>query len=52
VKLYAWITEIIGIHALFGAFLMGVVMPEQNEFKEKLTGKLGRAAFAPLIRSS
>jgi Kef-type K+ transport system membrane component KefB len=38
--LSAWITEMIGIHALFGAFLMGVVMPEQNEFKEKLTARI------------
>jgi len=38
--LSAWITEMIGIHALFGAFLMDVVMPEQNEFKEKLTARI------------
>ncbi len=38
--LSAWVTELIGIHALFGAFLMGVVMPEQNAFKEKLTARI------------
>jgi Kef-type K+ transport system membrane component KefB len=38
--LSAWITEVIGIQALFGAFLMGVVMPEHNEFKEKLTARI------------
>ena len=27
-------TELIGIHALFGAFLAGVVMPEKKEFRE------------------
>lgn len=37
--LSAWITEIIGIHALFGAFLMGVVMPEQDQLKEKLAAR-------------
>jgi K+:H+ antiporter len=29
-------TEIIGIHALFGAFLAGVVMPPQGEFRHRL----------------
>jgi Kef-type K+ transport system membrane component KefB len=36
----AWITELIGIHALFGAFLAGVIMPSATSvrsfFKEKL----------------
>jgi Kef-type K+ transport system membrane component KefB len=30
-------TETIGIHAIFGAFLAGVIMPEGNAFKAKLT---------------
>lgn len=38
--LSAWTTEMIGIQALFGAFLMGVVMPEHNGFKEKLTARI------------
>ena len=38
--LSAWITEMIGIHALFGAFLMGIAMPEHNGFKEKLTARI------------
>jgi len=29
-------TEMIGIHALFGAFLAGVIMPEISGFREKL----------------
>ncbi|MES2568895.1 MAG: cation:proton antiporter [Verrucomicrobiota bacterium] len=29
-------TEIIGIHALFGAFLAGAIMPEQSGFRQKL----------------
>jgi Kef-type K+ transport system membrane component KefB len=33
-------TEIIGIHALFGAFLSGVVMPRQKHFREYLTVRL------------
>lgn len=36
----AWITEMIGIHALFGAFLMGVVMPDRNGFKEKVIARI------------
>jgi Kef-type K+ transport system membrane component KefB len=33
-------TELIGIHALFGAFLAGVVMPRQNRFRAYLTERL------------
>ena len=29
-------TEVIGIHALFGAFLAGAIMPETNGFRHKL----------------
>jgi Kef-type K+ transport system membrane component KefB len=29
-------TELIGIHALFGAFLAGAIMPEANGFRQKL----------------
>ena len=34
------ITEQLGIHALFGAFLMGVLMPKQADFVHALTEKL------------
>jgi len=33
-------TDQIGIHAIFGAFLFGAVMPHRAEFVEELTGKL------------
>ena len=36
----AWITEVIGIHALFGAFLLGAIMPKGNAFVRTLTEKL------------
>ncbi|MFL6196557.1 MAG: cation:proton antiporter [Thermoanaerobaculia bacterium] len=36
----AWITELIGIHALFGAFLAGVVAPPQREFRAALRERL------------
>lgn len=35
----AWLAEVIGIHALFGAFLAGVIMPATN-IKQLLTDKL------------
>lgn len=36
----AWLTERIGIHALFGAFLMGAVMPKDPGFVRGLSEKL------------
>lgn len=36
----AYIAEIIGIHALFGAFMAGVVMPHSVRFKTALTEKV------------
>ena len=36
----AWLAEIIGIHALFGAFIAGVIMPQNTLFKETLTNKV------------
>jgi len=36
----AWATEALGVHALFGAFLAGVVMPKGEGFVHALTGKL------------
>lgn len=38
--LSAYFAEIIGIHALFGAFLAGVIMPQNLHLKESLTDKL------------
>jgi len=36
----AFATEMIGIHALFGAFLMGAIMPKGSRFVQDLAGKL------------
>lgn len=36
----AWAAEVIGIHALFGAFLAGVIMPAEVSVKKLLTDKL------------
>ena len=38
--LSAYFTETIGIHALFGAFLAGVIMPPNMKFKERIIAKL------------
>ena len=34
-----WITETLGVHALFGAFLAGVVMPRHRELSKELSQK-------------
>lgn len=34
-----WITETLGVHALFGAFLAGVVMPRHGELARELSQK-------------
>jgi Kef-type K+ transport system membrane component KefB len=36
----AWVTERLGIHALFGAFLLGAAMPKDQRFVRALTEKL------------
>jgi Kef-type K+ transport system membrane component KefB len=36
----ALVTDVIGIHALFGAFLAGVVMPPHGEFRDSLKLRL------------
>jgi Kef-type K+ transport system membrane component KefB/nucleotide-binding universal stress UspA family protein len=36
----AWTTERLGIHALFGAFLLGAIMPKEHGFVHELTVRL------------
>jgi Kef-type K+ transport system membrane component KefB/nucleotide-binding universal stress UspA family protein len=38
--LSSWTTELIGIHALFGAFLMGAIIPREGGFARALAEKL------------
>ncbi len=48
----AYVTELLGIHALFGAFLAGVVMPNNVKFRKILTEKVEDVAlclFLPLF---
>jgi Kef-type K+ transport system membrane component KefB len=45
----AWVTEVIGIHAIFGAFLAGVVMPRSIVTRGALTAQLETAATVVLL---
>lgn len=38
--LSSWITEMIGVHALFGAFIFGTIVPKANHFAQILADKL------------
>ncbi|MET0535127.1 MAG: cation:proton antiporter, partial [Steroidobacter sp.] len=42
-------TEIIGIHALFGAFLAGAVMPDSAEFRRRITTRLEKFSSVLLL---
>ena len=42
-------TELIGIHALFGAFLMGAIMPKGTDFQRAIVGKLEDVTTALLL---
>ena len=48
----AYLTEILGLHALFGAFIAGVVMPDHVKFRKIMTEKVedvSLALFLPLF---
>jgi nucleotide-binding universal stress UspA family protein len=45
----AWMTELIGIHALFGAFMMGAVIPKEGGLAEALAEKLEDVAVVLLL---
>jgi Kef-type K+ transport system membrane component KefB/nucleotide-binding universal stress UspA family protein len=45
----AWATEVIGIHALFGAFLAGAIMPPNLSFRRLLVGKLEDVSVVLLL---
>jgi Kef-type K+ transport system membrane component KefB len=47
--LSSYMTEIIGIHALFGAFLAGVIMPQNLSFKKILTEKIEDISLVLLL---
>lgn len=45
----AYMTEIIGIHALFGAFLAGVIMPETFSFRKVIMEKIEDVSVVLLL---
>ncbi|MBM9577891.1 cation:proton antiporter [Leptospira sp. 201903070] len=45
----SWITEAIGIHALFGAFVAGVVMPDKKELRSNLVDKIEDFSLTVLL---
>lgn len=45
----AWATELIGIHALFGAFMMGAVIPKEGGLAEALAEKMEDVAVVLLL---
>lgn len=47
--LSAYATEVIGIHALFGAFMAGTIMPENKKFRNLLTEKVEDVALVLLL---
>jgi Kef-type K+ transport system membrane component KefB len=47
--LSSYATEIIGIHALFGAFMAGTIMPENQKFKQFLIEKVEDVALVLLL---
>ncbi|CAO1615441.1 unnamed protein product [Sympodiomycopsis kandeliae] len=51
VLLSAWITDILGVHAIFGAFLVGLMVPHEGGFAAAMTEKiedLVTVVFLPL----
>lgn len=47
--LSAWTTEIIGIHALFGAFMVGAIMPVSPRFRNLFIEKIEDIALVLLL---
>lgn len=45
----AYTTEVIGIHALFGAFMAGIIMPSSVNFRKILTEKVEDVSMALLL---
>lgn len=45
----AYLTEILGLHALFGAFIAGVVMPSNVKFRKIMTEKVEDVSLSLLL---
>ncbi len=49
VLLSSWVTELAGFHALFGAFLAGVIWPRSDSKRDDVAGKIEPLATTMLI---
>jgi Kef-type K+ transport system membrane component KefB len=47
--LSAWCTEVIGIHALFGAFLAGIVIPKNESVQKKIIDRVSDISLVMLL---
>lgn len=47
--LSAWCTEVIGIHALFGAFLAGIIIPKKDDLHKKIIDRISDVSMVMLL---
>ncbi len=47
--LSAWCSEIVGIHALFGAFLAGAIMPQNEILRNRITDRISDVSIVMLL---
>jgi Kef-type K+ transport system membrane component KefB len=47
--LSSWCTEVIGIHALFGAFLAGLIIPKNNEVQTRVISRISDLTLVMLL---
>ena len=47
--LSSWCTEVIGIHALFGAFLAGIVIPKKDGLQKQIIGRISDVSMVMLL---
>jgi Kef-type K+ transport system membrane component KefB len=47
--LSSWCTEVIGIHALFGAFLAGIVIPKHGAMQKRIIDRISDVSMVMLL---
>ena len=47
--LSAWATEVIGIHALFGAFLAGIIIPKNENLQKRIINRISDLTLVMLL---
>jgi Kef-type K+ transport system membrane component KefB len=45
----SWCTEVIGIHALFGAFLAGIVIPKKENMQKRIIDRISDVSMVMLL---